>query len=78
MKAYEEHVRVYNAAGLGAAVRHFREAEGLTQTQLAEQAGLDRFYVARLENGKTSEQLERLVELLKLLGARITIGRAEW
>jgi HTH-type transcriptional regulator/antitoxin HipB len=71
-------VRVYNAAGLGAAVRHFREEAGLTQDELAQRVGLHRPYLVKLESGHTTEQLERLVLVLKELGARITIEKADW
>lgn len=70
--------RVYDAAGLGAALRHQRERAGLTQAQLAEAAGIPRTYLVRLENGEMTAQTERLVTLLRLLGARITVDRADW
>ncbi|MEQ8833096.1 MAG: helix-turn-helix transcriptional regulator [Miltoncostaeaceae bacterium] len=70
--------RVYDAAGLGAALRHQRELAGLTQAQLAEAAGIQRTYLVRLENGEMTAQAERLVTLLRLLGARITVDRADW
>lgn len=70
--------RVYDAAGLGAALRHHRERAGLTQAQLARAAGIPRTYLVRLENGEMTAQAERLVALLRLLGARITVDRADW
>lgn len=73
-----EPVRIYNAAGFGTAVRHFREEAGLTQEQLADRLGIQRRYIGRLETGITTEQLERLVVVLKELGARITIDKADW
>jgi transcriptional regulator with XRE-family HTH domain len=71
-------VRVYNSAGLGAAVRHFREEAALTQQELADRVGVHRTYLARLESGSSTEQLERLVALLKELGARIIVEKADW
>jgi transcriptional regulator with XRE-family HTH domain len=73
-----EHVRVYNAQGLGAAVRHFRQVAGLTQAQLAAQVGVQRTYLSKLENGDMSDQVDRLVLMLKLTGARITVSKADW
>jgi len=73
-----EHVRVYNAKGLGAAVRHFRQEAVFTQAELAAQAGVQRTYVSKLENGDMSEQLDRLIRMLKLMGARITVSKADW
>jgi len=69
---------VYNAEGLGLAVRHFREEAGLTQAELAERVGIHRSYIAELEAGQVTEQTRRLVLLLKVVGARITIRRADW
>lgn len=72
-------VRVYNAGGIGASIRHFREEAGLTQAELADRVGLQRTYLARLETGAAgTEQLDRIVTLLRELGARITVSKAPW
>lgn len=70
--------RVYNATSLGHAVRELREQAGLTQAELAELAGIPRLSVVKLENGQMTEQVRRLVGLLKVLGARIVITKADW
>ena len=70
--------RVYSSASLGDAIRHYRTAAGLTQAQLAEMTGLQRSYLSELENGKETEQLKRILRVLKQLGVRITIDRADW
>lgn len=70
--------RVYNAEGLGNAVRALREEAGLTQAGLAELAGIPRLYVVKLENGEVTEQVVRLVALLKILGSRIVVTKADW
>ena len=70
--------RVYNAEGLGRALRQLREEAGLTQAELAEVAGIPRLYIVKLENGEVTEQVVRLVALLKLLGSRILITKADW
>ena len=69
---------IYNAEGLGQAVRHFREKAGLTQAQLAELTGVSRTYLVELEGGRATEQTRRLVALLKVLGARIVVAEADW
>lgn len=74
----ESEFRVFNAEALGQAIRHFREEAGLTQAELAEQVGVHRSYLAELEGGKVTEQTRRLVGLLKVLGVRIVIRRADW
>jgi HTH-type transcriptional regulator / antitoxin HipB len=70
--------RIYTAASLGDAIRHYRTEAGLTQAQLAEMAGLQRSYLSELENGKETEQLRRVLRVLRQLGVRITVDRADW
>jgi DNA-binding XRE family transcriptional regulator len=74
----EQPFRIYSAAGVGPAIRHYREEAGLTQAQLAEMAGLNRTYLSDLEQGKETEQLRRVLRLLKLLGVRATLQQADW
>ncbi len=71
--------RVYTPASLGAAIRHFREEAGLSQAALAESVGLNRTYLSDLERGKKeTETLKRVLRLLRRLGVRMTLEKAEW
>jgi HTH-type transcriptional regulator/antitoxin HipB len=70
--------RVYTATSLGDAIRHYRTAAGLTQAQLAEMAGLQRSYLSELENGKETEQVRRILRVLRQLGVRMTLDEADW
>ena len=70
--------RLYTAASVGPAIRTYREEAGLTQQQLADMAGLHRSYISELERGKQTEQLRRILRLLKLLGVRATLQKADW
>jgi len=70
--------RLYTAASVGPAIRHYREEAGLTQEQLAEMAGLHRSYLSELEQGRETEQMRRILRLLKLLGVRATLQKADW
>lgn len=74
----EQPFRVYTAASLGHAIRHYRLQAGLTQAELADQVGIDRAYLSRLENGDGTEQLRRLIVILRRLGVRATLQHAEW
>jgi HTH-type transcriptional regulator/antitoxin HipB len=74
----EDEFRIYTPASLGAAIKHYRKKAGLTQAQLAELAGLNRTYLSDLEQGKETEQLRRLLRVLKKLGVRMTLQRADW
>ena len=71
-------VRIYNPESFGRAVRHFREQAGLTQVELAQRMGLRRPTLVALESGKVTEQTRLIVEVLKELGARITVQQADW
>jgi HTH-type transcriptional regulator/antitoxin HipB len=70
--------RIYTSASLGDALRHYRTAAGLTQAELAEKTGLQRSYLSELENGKETEQLKRVLRILRQLGVRITLDEADW
>jgi transcriptional regulator with XRE-family HTH domain len=70
--------RIYTADSLGAAIRHYRTEAGLTQAELAERAGLHRTYLSDLERGKETEQVKRILRVLRQLGIRMTLDRADW
>ena len=70
--------RVYTPHSLGAAIRHYRQEAGLTQAQLAELVGLNRTYLSDLEGGSETEHLRRLLRVLKQLGVRMTLQKADW
>jgi len=74
----EDPYRVYTAASIGPAIRHFRVQAGLTQAELADSIGVSAPYLSRLENGQETEQLRRIVGILKRLGVRMTLERADW
>lgn len=70
--------RVYDGSSFGAAIKQFRRQAGLTQEQLAEQAGVSRTYLSRLEHGHQTEQTRHILALLRQLGVRMTIEHADW
>ena len=55
-------------AALGAAVREHRVRAGLTQAQLAEQAGIGRAHVNHIEGGRKNPTVVVLVHLARTLG----------
>ena len=59
-------------------MRHYRTEAGLTQAQLAEKAGIQRSYLSELEGGKETEQVKRLFGVLRQLGVRLTLDKADW
>jgi transcriptional regulator with XRE-family HTH domain len=70
--------RIYTAALLGGAIRHYRQQAGLSQAELAERAGLNRTYLSDLEQGKETEQVKRILRVLRQLGVRMTLDQADW
>ncbi|MEX1046284.1 MAG: helix-turn-helix domain-containing protein [Actinomycetota bacterium] len=83
MKTSEHHpegsqFRVYTPESLAAAIRHYRKEAGLTQARLADVAGLNRTYLSDLERGGETEQVRRLLRVLKQLGVRMTLQKADW
>jgi HTH-type transcriptional regulator / antitoxin HipB len=74
----ERPFRIYTAASIGQAIRHYRKQAGLTQAELAEQVGVDRTYLSRLERGQETEQLRRILAMFRQLGVKVTLERADW
>lgn len=68
-----QRIEIRHPADLGLAVSEARRAAGLTQEQLAEQSGIERTYLARLETGLTTLLIERSLRLLRRLGARVVV-----
>lgn len=78
MKTHEQPFRIYTPASLGAAIRNYRQEAGLSQADLAERTGLNRTYLSNLEQGHETEQVKRILRVLKQLGVRMTLEEADW
>jgi transcriptional regulator with XRE-family HTH domain len=52
---------------LGKRIRYIREAEGMTQSELAATAGIGRVTEVRIENGEQSPRYATLVAIAKAL-----------
>jgi XRE family transcriptional regulator, regulator of sulfur utilization len=63
----------------GSGVRQLREAQGWSQEQLAEQAGLNRSYVGEVERGDVSVSLTTVAKLAHAFGLAPSalVGHAE-
>ena len=55
---------------IGSRLSAIRAKRGLTQAEVAKQAGTERGYYAKLEQGYTLPSLKLLERILKVLGAR--------
>ena len=61
------------AKKLGAAIKECRKKLGLTQTQLANLAGVSLNYVSQLENGKPRAQLDKMLAVIDVLGLELNL-----
>lgn len=77
-KSEPQPYRLYTGGSVGPAIRHFRLQSGLTQVELADRVGITPTYLSRLENGLETEQLRRIVAVLKQLGVRMTLQKEDW
>ena len=65
---------IRTAADLGRAIAGVRGRHSLTQQRLAEEAGVERSYLARLEAGASTLAIERSLRLLRRMGAKVTVS----
>jgi transcriptional regulator with XRE-family HTH domain len=73
MTTSEQRWRIRSAADFGRAIADLRSERGLTQDELARQNGISRNYLTLLETGLTTVMLDRVLRLLRRLGAEITV-----
>lgn len=64
------------AKRLGQAIRKRRKSLGLTQKKLAEFAGCGVVYVYMLEAGKPTIRMDKLMDVLKILGLGLTLSES--
>lgn len=58
---------------LGAAIKRYRTAQGVTQQQAAELEGVGQSYLSALEAGKFGSSLRHALRLLRLLGFEVVV-----
>jgi y4mF family transcriptional regulator len=64
-------IPIKTVAQVGDVVRHSRRRRGLTQADLALEAGTGRRFVSDVEAGKPTIEFESLMKLCKSLGVRL-------
>ena len=74
MKAAEPD-KLSSAAQLGRLVREVRKEQGLTQLDVAGLAGLSNRFIIDLERGKETLQIQKVFDVLILLGVELTAKR---
>lgn len=65
-------IEVRKPRDVGDAIRAVREARGISQEDLAEANAYDRFYLNRLELGRSTVYMTRLLRTLKSLGITLS------
>lgn len=70
-----EHLPLDSTAQLGALVRSVRKEQGLTQLDVAGLAGMSNRFVIDLERGKTTLQMQKVLDVLSLLGLEVVIRK---
>ena len=66
---------IRTTSDLGAEVRARRKELGYTQAFLASYAGISTSFLSELENGKATVQMDKVLEVINLLGMDISIVR---
>ncbi len=64
-------MNITSARDLGAAVRGRRISLGLSQAELARQAGVSRPWLSNVEAGKPTAEFGRILRLIDALGTRL-------
>lgn len=65
---------IHSSAELGELVKDVRRAQGLLQTDLAGLSGTGNRFVVDLERGKPTLQLQKVLDMLDLLGLEVRVG----
>jgi predicted transcriptional regulator len=68
---------VTTARDLGAALKHFRTAAEITQTDAAEATGIGQPYLSSLEGGKFGSSLTHALRLLRFVGCEVVVRTRE-
>jgi y4mF family transcriptional regulator len=66
---------VHTTKELGQEIRARRKELGYTQGFLADYVGVSASFLSELENGKETVQLNKLMDVMSLLGLDMCIGR---
>jgi transcriptional regulator with XRE-family HTH domain len=68
---------VTTSRDLGAAVKYFRTAAGMTQETAAEAEGIGQPYLAALEGGRFSRSLTHALRVLRFVGCEVVVRRRD-
>ena len=66
-------MKITDAATLGIAIRSRRKELGYTQGYISEITGLSISFLSDLENGKSTAEIGKTIQVINLLGLDITV-----
>jgi ribosome-binding protein aMBF1 (putative translation factor) len=66
-------IEVRKPRDIGDAIRAVREARGISQEELAQTNAYDRFYLNKVEAGRGTVYMTRLLRTLKSLGITLSV-----
>jgi predicted transcriptional regulator len=69
--------RITVPADLGSALRYFRRAARISQTEAASLAGVDQPYISRLEHGRFGPALGHTLRLFRLVGCEVIVRKSD-
>ena len=70
--------KVITVANIGAAIRKKRRDDGLTLADAAALCGVGYRFMSDLENGKTTAQLGKVLQVLQALGLDVFVELKKW
>ena len=70
--------KIISALNIGAAIRKKRKDDGLTLSDTAALCGVGYRFMSDLENGKTTAQLGKVLQVLQALGLDVFVELKKW
>ena len=70
--------KIVSSSNIGELVRISRKKQGATQADFASLCGVGVRFISELENGKSTVQIGKLLQVLKCLGLEMTINPRGW
>ena len=68
-------MKILESSDLGAAIRSRRKELHYTQAYISEFTGLSISFISDVENGKPTVELEKVIQLLQILGMDLFVER---
>jgi y4mF family transcriptional regulator len=71
----ETNVKISAVSDLGGCIKDVRSSQGLTQSGISGLANTGNRFIIELENGKETVQLNKVLDVLNVLGLELTVAR---